>query len=103
MENVTNYLPWIKILYDSQELKPCVKCIAEMFQDICFAVSSKYRTYYKYIPYRDSTVVTPSGIYMVEVLFDKEPDHCVKVVDVIVSLLQYRGEPTILYNSTQYR
>lgn len=103
MENVTNYLPWVKILYDSQELKPCIALIADMFQDICFAVSSKYRTYYKYVPYRDLTRATASGIYMVEVLFDKEPNHCVKIADVIVSLLQLREEPIILYDSTQYR
>lgn len=103
MENVTNYLPWVEILYDSKELKPCISLIADMFQDICFNVSSKYRTYYKYVPYHNSTVSTVSGIYMVEVLFDKEPDHCVKIVDVIVSLLQHREEPIILYDSTQYR
>ena len=103
MENVINYLPWVEILYDSKELKPYISLIADMFQDICFNVSSKYRTYYKYVPYHNITVSTPSGIYMVEVLFDKEPDHCVKVVDVIVSLLQHREEPIILYDSTQYR
>ena len=103
MENVTNYLRWVEIVYEAQELKPYIALIADMFQDICFAISSKYRTYYKYVPYRDLTRATASGIYMVEVLFDKEPNHCVKIADVIVSLLQCREEPIILYDSTQYR
>lgn len=103
MENVTNYLPWVEILYDSKELKPYMQLIGEMFNNICFDISTQYRTFYKYIPYEHKIVCTPSGRFMVEVLFDKQPDHCLKIEDVIVSILQFREEPIVLYNSTQYR
>ena len=108
IEPVTNFVPWVKILDEAQELKPYREVIDTPFLDICYFASDTYRCYHKYVPYWHSKIEavrngSSSGVYMVEVLFDKEPDNCVKIADVIVSLLRFKEEPITLYDSTQYR
>lgn len=103
MQYITNYIPWIEILRSEKSLKTILTMTNTMFNNACYEAINWYRNNYKYLPYAKDVCYTSSGTYMVEVLFDKQPEHCLKVEDVIVTLLEYRKEPKVLFNSTEYR